>query len=150
MQVTFHSLELLELKGLKNLDDVWGSELSAFSFFKLKELQVEDCGSLRNMFHFSMAGGLVNLQKLIIRNCLEMEVVVGREEEIEDGQGREIEKTLFPQLIELELCRLPRLRRFCNSTHPIDDQLSQLSKIHITDCPRMGAFYLKEVCLSIL
>lgn len=150
MQVTFHSLELLELKGLKNLDDVWGSELSAFSFFKLKELEVEDCGSLRNMFHFSMAGGLVNLQKLIIRNCLEMEVVVGGEEEIEDGQGREIERTLFPQLIELELCRLPRLRRFCDSTHPIDDQLSQLSKIHISDCPGMDAFYLKEVCLSIL
>ncbi|KAI8562606.1 hypothetical protein RHMOL_Rhmol03G0047800 [Rhododendron molle] len=144
-KVTFHSLELLELKGLKNLDDVWGSELSAFSFFKLKELEVEDCGSLRDMFHFSMAGGLVNLQKLIIRNCLEMEVVVGREEEIEDGQGREIEKTLFPQLIELELCHLPRLRRFCDSTDPIDDQLSQLSKIHISDCPRMDAFYLKEL-----
>ncbi|KAG5556093.1 hypothetical protein RHGRI_006652 [Rhododendron griersonianum] len=143
-KVTFHSLELLELKGLKNLDDVWGSELSAFSFFKLKELEVEDCGSLRNMFHFSMAGGLVNLQKLIIRNCLEMEVVVGGEEEIEDGKGREIEKTLFPQLIELELCRLPHLRRFCDSTHPIDDQLSQLSKIHISDCPGMDAFYLKE------
>ncbi|KAE9465794.1 hypothetical protein C3L33_02305, partial [Rhododendron williamsianum] len=130
--VVFPTLEELKLSMLPNLDGICCGPVPAGSFGKLteidvdncgelrnlfllpvlKELEVEDCGSLRNMFHFSMAGGLVNLQKLKIRNCLEMEVVVGGEEEIEDGQ---------------------------------DDQLSQLSKIHISDCPGMDAFYLKEL-----
>ncbi|KAE9465784.1 hypothetical protein C3L33_02307, partial [Rhododendron williamsianum] len=78
--VVFPILEELKLSALPNLREICHGPL--------KELEVEDCGSLRNMFHFSMAGGLVNLQKLIIRNCLEMEVVVGGEEEIEDGQGK--------------------------------------------------------------
>ncbi|KAH7856168.1 hypothetical protein Vadar_033533 [Vaccinium darrowii] len=142
LQVTFPSLEFLELQGLQNLGDVWGSELFDFSFSKLKELEVEDCGSLTDLFHPSMAGILVNLQKLVIKNCHKMNSVVGREEEIEDGQGRAIEKTLFPQLIVLELHRLPNLRRFCYFTHPIE---SQLRRIYISDCPSMDAFSLGNV-----
>ncbi|KAH7855734.1 hypothetical protein Vadar_028231 [Vaccinium darrowii] len=141
-KVTFPSLELLELQGLQNLGDVWGSELLDFSFSKLKELEVEDCGSLTDLFPPSMAGGLVNLQKLVIKNCQKMKAVVGREEEIEDGQGRAIEKTPFPQLIVLELHRLPNLSRFCYFTHSIE---SQLRRIYISDCPSMEAFSLGNV-----
>jgi len=74
----------------------------------------------------------VNLQKLVINNCQKLNAVVGLEEEMEDGQGRAIAKTLFPQLIVLELHRLPNLSKFCHFTHPIE---LQLRRICLSDCP---------------
>ncbi|KAH7855382.1 hypothetical protein Vadar_024216 [Vaccinium darrowii] len=61
------------------------------------------------MFHPSMAGGLVNLKKLLIKDCLTLEAVVGKEEEAEGGHERKKDKVEFPQLESLELCDLPNL-----------------------------------------
>ncbi|KAH7858563.1 hypothetical protein Vadar_025316 [Vaccinium darrowii] len=84
------------------------------------------------MFCPSMAAVLVNLQTLTIKNCSKMEMIVDWEE----GQEREIPKTLFPQLMNLELKSLPRLTRFCHFTHPIE--LPLLSKIDISGCRSMN------------
>ncbi|KAF7149707.1 hypothetical protein RHSIM_Rhsim02G0093800 [Rhododendron simsii] len=119
-KVTFPSLEVLILERLPNVSDIWSSELPDFSFFKLKRLAMNGIRSLRNMSHPSLARVLLNLQTLMIDNCWKMEAVVDRGEEIEDGQRIKIEKTLFPQLTDLELSNLPNLRKFCNFTHPID------------------------------
>ncbi|KAF7151278.1 hypothetical protein RHSIM_Rhsim02G0094400 [Rhododendron simsii] len=119
-KVTFPSLEVLILEELPNVSDIWSSELPDFSFFKLKRLEMNDIRSLRNMSHPSLARVLLNLRTREIDNCWKMEAVVDREEEIEDGQRIKIEKTLFPELTDLKLSKLPNLRRFCNFTHPID------------------------------
>ncbi|KAH7844304.1 hypothetical protein Vadar_026625 [Vaccinium darrowii] len=141
-KVVVPSLEYLELSGLENVSDLWSSELPTASFTKLKELKVRYCGSLRNMFHPSMAGGLLNLQNLFISDCSILEAVVGKEEQV-GGHGRQKEKTLFPKLGKLQLGRLPNLRRFCHFTHPLEIPL--LSKVDILDCPNMDAFSLEPV-----
>ncbi|KAF7151349.1 hypothetical protein RHSIM_Rhsim02G0094600 [Rhododendron simsii] len=119
-KVTFPSLKVLILEWLPNVSDIWSSELPDFSFFKLKELVMYDMRSLRNMSHPSLARVLWNLQTLKIDNCWKMKAVVDREEEIEDGQTIKIEKTLFPELTDLLLSKLPNLTRFCHFTHPIE------------------------------
>ncbi|KAG5555927.1 hypothetical protein RHGRI_006543 [Rhododendron griersonianum] len=99
--------------GESSVDEIeFPHELPTSSFTKLKTLKVEDCGSLRSTFHASMVGGLANLSELVITNCSKMEGVVYWEEEIEDGQGRKVEKILFPLLIKLQLSNLPKLVSF--------------------------------------
>jgi len=78
----------------------------------------------------------VNLQDLLIDDCSTLEVVVGKEEEV--GHGRKIDKTLFPQLIKLQLGSLPKLKRFCHFTQPLEIPL--LRAMGIADCPSMDAF----------
>ncbi|KAH7854769.1 hypothetical protein Vadar_017612 [Vaccinium darrowii] len=142
-KVTVPSLMYLELIRLKNVSNLWCSELPTSSFSKLKKLEVRYCASLRNIFHPSMARGLVSLQELLIKGCSTLEAVVGKEEEVQGGHGRKIDKTLFPQLGELQLGSLPNLRRFCHFTHPLE--LPLLSEMDILFCPRMDEFSLGHV-----
>ncbi|KAG5555889.1 hypothetical protein RHGRI_006516 [Rhododendron griersonianum] len=59
-KVAIPSLEYIELSGLQNVSDLWGSELPTNSFSKLKNLQVTDCTSLRNIPCISWFGDLNN------------------------------------------------------------------------------------------
>ncbi|KAH7854275.1 hypothetical protein Vadar_012021 [Vaccinium darrowii] len=111
---------------------------------RLENLELEECKSLRCIFQPSMASVLVDLQELIINDCSKMEAVFDREEEIEDGQGRNsIDKTLLPHLRKLELRCLPRLRRFCHFRYPVE--LPLLSRMVILGCPKMNSFSLGQV-----
>ncbi|KAH7847078.1 hypothetical protein Vadar_021591 [Vaccinium darrowii] len=136
-KVAIPSLKYLELQQLKNLSDLWFSELPTGSFSELKELEVIECKNLRTTFPPSMVEALANLEKLVIRNCSKMEAVVNSEEK---GQGRKIDKAMFPQLKKLELHSLPNLRMFCSFTRPSD--LPLLRQKDIRDCPSMDAFSL--------
>ncbi|KAI8562452.1 hypothetical protein RHMOL_Rhmol03G0038700 [Rhododendron molle] len=111
-KVAFLGLKYLGLSGLQNVNDLWSSELPTSSFFKLETLNVRGFVNLRSTFHPSLVGGLANLSELVITDCSKMEGVVYWEEEIEDGQGRKVEKTLFPLLRKLQLCSLPKLVSF--------------------------------------
>ncbi|KAG5555911.1 hypothetical protein RHGRI_006534 [Rhododendron griersonianum] len=111
-KVAFPSLKYLGLSGLQNVNDLWGNELPTNSFSKLETLNVRGFANLRSMFHPSTVGGLANLLELVIIDCSKMEGVVYLEEETEDGQGRKVEKTLFPLLRKLQLSNLPNLVSF--------------------------------------
>ncbi|XP_058205815.1 uncharacterized protein LOC131319541 isoform X4 [Rhododendron vialii] len=111
-KVAIPSLEYLELSGLETVSDLWCSEPPTSSFSQLKTLNVRGFTNLRSMFHPSIVRGLANLSELVITDCSKMEGVVYWEEEIEDGQGRKVEKTLFPLLRKLQLSNLPNLVSF--------------------------------------
>lgn len=125
------------LRGLLNVSDLWCSELPTTSFSKLKNLQVRDCASLRNMFHHSTARGLANLKELIIKYCSKMDALVVLEK-VEDEKEKKIEKLQFPRLIKLELFCLPNLS--CHFTHLLE--LPLLCQIDIVHCPAMDAYSL--------
>ncbi|KAH7853817.1 hypothetical protein Vadar_006917 [Vaccinium darrowii] len=112
----------------------------------LEYLRLSGLENVRNVFNPSMAGGLVNLQNLSIDDCSTLEVVVGKEEEV--GHGRKIDKTLFPQLIKLQLGSLLKLKRFCHFTQPLEIPL--LRAMGIADCPSMDAFSLGHVSVPNL
>ncbi|KAH7853964.1 hypothetical protein Vadar_008583 [Vaccinium darrowii] len=139
-KVAIPSLKYLKLLGLKYVSDLWCSKLPSSSFSKLEKLTVGDCGSLRNIFHPSMAGGLVNVKELLIEDCSTLEAVVGKEEEVEGEHGIKIDKTLFPQLGKLDLHSLPNLRMFCHFAYPLE--LPLLSEMAILFCPSMDVFSL--------
>ncbi|KAG5555938.1 hypothetical protein RHGRI_006549 [Rhododendron griersonianum] len=111
-KVAFPGLEYLELSGLETVSDLWCSELLTSSFSNLKTLHVRGFMNLRSTFHPSIVGGLANLSELVITDCSKMEGVVYWGEEIEDGQGRKVEKTLFPLLRKLKLSNVPNLVSF--------------------------------------
>ncbi|KAH7855266.1 hypothetical protein Vadar_023064 [Vaccinium darrowii] len=110
------------------------------TFPRLENLGLEGCESLKYIFQPSIARILVSLQELIINDCLKIVAVVGGEEQIEDGQGRESTvKTLLPHLSTLELRCLPELRRFCDFRYPLE--LPLLSQMVIEVCPRLNSIF---------
>ncbi|KAL7194572.1 hypothetical protein ACSBR1_034907 [Camellia fascicularis] len=77
-KVAFPSLENLELGGLPYVSDLWCSEISTESFFKLRFLKVEDChGLVRNVVPAHVLKMSPNLENVEISNCDLVEEVFG-------------------------------------------------------------------------
>lgn len=91
------------------------------SFMKLRELVVEDCFSLKCLFSSSVAGNLLQLNRLEIRNCNQLEEVV--------VTNQRMDKLLFPQLYFVMLNNLPKLKRFCSGA--------------VLECPRLVELQMK-------
>ncbi|KAH7840319.1 hypothetical protein Vadar_015529 [Vaccinium darrowii] len=142
-KVTFPCLEDLILHQLHNWGDKYFSELLISSFPTVKKLEVSFFRGSGYVFHSSLAGHLVHLKELNISNCWDVEAVFGREEEIEDGQERKVDTTLFPQLRKLQLNNLLNLKRFCHFTHTLE--LPMLSELDIRGCHSMEEFSLGHV-----
>ncbi|KAL3363598.1 hypothetical protein AABB24_012720 [Solanum stoloniferum] len=89
----------------------------------------------------SVARGLLNLQKLEIRDCLSMEEVITKEKQ----QGEGI-MTLFPLLEKLELYTVPKLGHFFLTECTLE--IPFLKEVHISDCPEMKTFVQQGIFVS--
>ena len=71
LQVLIPKLERLELSSI-NIQKIWSDQYD-HCFQNLLTLNVTDCGNLKYLLSFSMAGSLVNLQSLFVSECERME-----------------------------------------------------------------------------
>ncbi|KAM3288844.1 hypothetical protein P3S67_022274 [Capsicum chacoense] len=85
-KVSCPNLEVLELFNANSITALCSHQLPIAYFSKLKELTVHNCGKLRKLMSPSVARGLLNLQRLSIKECQSMEEVIAEEEQ----QGEEI------------------------------------------------------------
>ncbi|RDY04607.1 putative disease resistance protein, partial [Mucuna pruriens] len=99
-KVSIPKLERLELSSI-NILKIW-SDQSLHCFQNLLTLNVTDCGNLKYLMSFSMAGSLVNLQSLFVSACEIMEDIfcpVDAEQEID----------IFPNLKKMEIICMEKL-----------------------------------------
>lgn len=76
--VALPCLARLVLNNLQNLTHVWANDSPTIQGFQnLRFLTLHGCGSLKILLSPFVAKLLVNLQKLLIRMCKEMEAVIG-------------------------------------------------------------------------
>ncbi|XP_049389437.1 uncharacterized protein LOC125853743 [Solanum stenotomum] len=138
-KVSCPNLEELKITGAISISALCSHQLPTDYFTKLKTLYVSNCGKLRNLMSPSVAKGLLNLQVLCITNCESMEEVITK------GEGI---MTLFPQLEQLELHKLPKLGHFFMTEHALE--FSFLKEVKIYNCPEMKTFVQQEIPMSTL
>ncbi|TQE00889.1 hypothetical protein C1H46_013429 [Malus baccata] len=114
------------------------SQLPDSFLSNLRYLDLKYCGVLKYAFSLSAARNLVQLQKLSIVGCDQMEEIVSKqggehEEEIEEEETKYM--ILFPKLNTLVLVDLPRLTSLCpeGSTFP----WSSPKYIHVEKCEKL-------------
>ncbi|XP_022635603.1 uncharacterized protein LOC106759214 isoform X1 [Vigna radiata var. radiata] len=100
-KVSIPKLEWLELSST-NIQKIW-SDQSQHCFQNLLTLNVTDCGNLKYLVSFSMAGHLVNLQTLSVSECEMMEDIF-RPEEVEGTIDY-----MFPKLKKMEITCMEKL-----------------------------------------
>ncbi|KAH7855271.1 hypothetical protein Vadar_023114 [Vaccinium darrowii] len=119
-KVAFHVLKHLTIEGLPEVKEIWDKqpvpkpENEAKSFYKLMSIHVEDCNQLVHVFPSYMLPQLQNLQKLVIANCKEMEVIISNKPEEKEATNNHI--ILFAELKTVILQILPNLKRLCSET----------------------------------
>ncbi|KAL3565099.1 hypothetical protein D5086_033145 [Populus alba] len=127
------NLQELHLVDLPELRHIWNMDLPGILDFRnLKRLKVHNCSSLRNMFSPSMVSGLVQLERIGIRNCALMDEIV-----VNKGTEAETE-VMFHKLKHLALVCLPRLASFHMGYCAI--KLPSLECVLVQECPQMKTF----------
>ncbi|XP_044497328.1 uncharacterized protein LOC123219428 isoform X1 [Mangifera indica] len=130
----FKNLELLEIKSCESLEQVFDleenhQEISGLE--KLKSLKIDDCNSLRCIFTPSILLGLVQLQKIEVKNCALVEEIIKKEEK-QDGVS---DKIIIPQLNSVMLESLPSLTSFYSGRNILE--CPPLETIVIKDCQKV-------------
>ncbi|MBA0878726.1 hypothetical protein Goshw_006151, partial [Gossypium schwendimanii] len=110
--VAFPNLEKNTISHLRNAKRIWYNQLHTNSFSILKELAVNECDELLNIFSPFLQGVFQRLEKLIVTDCASLEEVF--QLEVQGLRQVRIEecwsmKTLFPLSIAKELQQLERL-----------------------------------------
>ncbi|GKV46635.1 hypothetical protein SLEP1_g53609 [Rubroshorea leprosula] len=125
------NLELLDLRGLHNLNMVFGfgdvgavaesAPLPAGRFSSLQYISVCECDKIKTVFSVRWLGYLQKLQTISVNNCKQLEEIIGSE--FEEG-----EKVTLPKLQSLTLFFLPRLKSICSgsSTVLICDSIKEI------------------------
>ncbi|KAG4377898.1 hypothetical protein GLYMA_18G226850v4 [Glycine max] len=98
-KVSIPKLEWLELSSI-NIQKIW-SDQSQHCFQNLLTLNVTDCGDLKYLLSFSMAGSLMNLQSLFVSACEMMEDIFCPE------HAENID--VFPKLKKMEIIGMEKL-----------------------------------------
>ena len=121
-------IENLELRGM-NITKLWEDGVSIPPCrWNLKELIVKECKNLKYLLSSTMCGSLVQLKRLAINRCEEMEEVVAFREEPANVS------LLFPNLQYLRLEELPKLKKFCGGDCV---EFPLLSELIILNCPEL-------------
>ncbi|KAE8710585.1 Detected protein of unknown function [Hibiscus syriacus] len=110
--VVFPVLESFYLQNLVNLEKICNAQLEMQPFAKLREITVESCYRLKNLFSFSIARGLQQLQEVQVADCRNMVEIIteGRGSDVSDCEATTTVE--FEQLRSLTLQQLPKLIGF--------------------------------------
>ncbi|XP_048325986.2 uncharacterized protein LOC107435949 isoform X1 [Ziziphus jujuba] len=131
----FPNLEKLELLRC-NLEKIWDSKLppNSHSYRKLKSLHVVSCGFLKNLFSSAEAVNFEQLSALEVKDCMMMEEIMSKNEEVD--------KVQFTKLNHLNFINLPNLVSFSSETFIEFPLITEIS-INDKDCPKFKTFVSK-------
>nr|XP_048324394.1 disease resistance protein At4g27190-like [Ziziphus jujuba var. spinosa]XP_048324395.1 disease resistance protein At4g27190-like [Ziziphus jujuba var. spinosa] len=107
-QTAFLNLEILKLQRLVKLEKICHGILLPDSFRNLRRLDVVECHRLKNIFCFSIAK---LLEEIEVKDCEMIEEIVDNDEAINV-------KIEFPRLRSLRLEKLPQLLQYCTDRQP--------------------------------
>ncbi|GMI78733.1 hypothetical protein HRI_001542600 [Hibiscus trionum] len=127
-KVALPSLERMTISKLEDMKMIFHNHLAAGSFCKLKEMGVENCDDLKNLFPVSIAKDLPQLKYLTISDC-------GVEEIVSVGEGVQVQQPVrfeFPRVSSLELRGLKKLKCFYEGQHATVWPI--LKRLWSTDC----------------
>ncbi|KAH9754596.1 putative disease resistance protein [Citrus sinensis] len=115
------------------------------SFSKLKNIRVERCDKLKNVFPLVIGRGLQQLQSIEVSSCQNMEVIFAAKRGDESSNNNGTEVIELTQLRKLELRSLPQLTSFCTGDLHIEKVFPNLEEL-IVDEKHIGLFPEDWLC----
>ncbi|MBA0637183.1 hypothetical protein Godav_029351 [Gossypium davidsonii] len=130
-KVIFPTLEKIKISHLRKVKRIWHNQLHTNSFSMLKELIVQECDVLLNIFPPFCLRVFQRLEKLIVTDCASLEEVFQLQ-----VQGLDVEETYVVEsrLRELNLIRLPKLEHVWTKYCKGNISFSSLKQVCIEEC----------------
>ncbi|XP_039173999.1 uncharacterized protein LOC120296284 isoform X1 [Eucalyptus grandis] len=132
-QVQFPRLTQMHLSHMDNLSKIWiDGPQETLTFDCLREVEVQNCKSLENLFPYWVATSLNQLKKIQVDSCEIEEIVASRD----DTPRSNTTQDLFPKLTSLVLHDMPRLKSFCPNLPTLNWPL--LEELRVTHCDKLN------------
>ncbi|XP_050252177.1 uncharacterized protein LOC126698785 isoform X3 [Quercus robur] len=145
-KVAFSNLENLHIDAIYKLKMLWHNQLDLDSFCKLKQLRVDDCENLINIFQPNILKRLPNLEDLQIRNCNLVEEVF----EVRGKNGDEIcDMVVSTQFKVLKLINLLNLKHVWSSGPQAILTFPNLHEVEVSNCKSMKSLFPASVAKSL-
>ncbi|KAL4378410.1 hypothetical protein GQ457_02G040550 [Hibiscus cannabinus] len=146
-EVAFPNLEKIKISHLKNVKMIWYNQLHAGSFSKLKELKVEYCDGLLNIFPFLLLQEFQRLEILTVNCCVSLQEVFQLQ-----VHGLDIEETnvVGCQLREVNLFRLPKLKHVWSKGLNGNLSFENLRKVDVWECWSLKTLFPFSVAKRLL
>ncbi|GAU49106.1 hypothetical protein TSUD_13470 [Trifolium subterraneum] len=130
-------LNNLTLEGLSELTSVWANNCQGIIVFRnLRRVSISRCKSIQALLPATLAKKLTVLEKLEIKYCEKLEVIVRKEE---DATADVTKKIVFPRLSSFELYLLPKLASFYPDIFTVE--CPRLNNMYVMDCPKLELFH---------
>ncbi|KAF2294547.1 hypothetical protein GH714_012466 [Hevea brasiliensis] len=127
-------LSKLHLANLPMLRHLWNKDpLGILEFNNLRLLHVENCNSLKNIFTWSTALCLMQLEEIKLSNCNTIEEII--EKEGPEEATSSADKMILPSLKFVDLECLPKFSSFYSGSSNLE--CLSLKKLSIYECQSM-------------
>ncbi|GAY69457.1 hypothetical protein CUMW_272160, partial [Citrus unshiu] len=158
----FPLLESLDLINLTNLETICYSQLREDqSFSNLRIINVDSCPKLKYLFSFSMAKNLLGLQKVRVKNCDNLKMIIGPDMEKPTTQGfTEINAEDDPvhqvgipnSLVNLNVAHCEKIVEIIGHVGEEAKEnriaFNELKHLALVDLPRLTSFCLENYTLE--
>lgn len=120
------------------------------SFQRLKDIVIYGCNGLKFLFSWNVVVCFVQLNRLYIHDCSQLEVIIGRAETDKDQLGTvcysKKAQILFPKLKKIALHRLPNLESLWQQQieERIEMEWSSLQNLWVLGCGKLKRLFLGE------
>ncbi|KAL5825699.1 hypothetical protein ACOSQ3_021762 [Xanthoceras sorbifolium] len=138
----FPLLDTLTLSNLVRLEKICHDQLTIKSFCRLRNIKVEKCDKLKNLFSFSIAKHLSQLQEIEVVECRNMEEIFI----VDRADNGVIDSMFVNQLHSLTLNSLPRLRRICSEATSQERRMHRPAKSFRRTSLMLCHFLAKMLC----
>ncbi|KAL9451053.1 hypothetical protein AB3S75_012745 [Citrus x aurantiifolia] len=155
----FPLLKSLSLINLTNLETICYSQLREYqSFSNLRIINVDSCPKLKYLFSFSMAKNLSGLQKVKVKHCDEVEMMIGHDMEkptTTEGltkiiaEDDPVHQVTFPRLEELKLHGLISIKKLWPDQFQGMYCCQNLTKVTVTSCDRLKYLFSYSMVNSL-
>ncbi|KAK2368447.1 putative disease resistance protein [Trifolium repens] len=145
-EVIFPNLETLEISHMEHLKTVWHNQLAPNSFCKLKQLKIESCNKLSNVFPSYVLDKLQNLETVTVSDCHALEVVFETQGLKADG-GRQT--GLEMKLGTLTLKHLPMLKHIWSGNPNKILNFQNLCQLKVIGCQNLNHVFPLSVAKEL-
>ncbi|KAK8589983.1 hypothetical protein V6N12_024369 [Hibiscus sabdariffa] len=143
-KVAFPRMEKISVSHLRNVKRIWYNQLRPDSFSNLKELKVEYCDSLVNIFSPFLREVFQRLETLEVRDCVSLEQVF----QVLDIE--EIDVVVTSRLRRVELIRLPNLKYVWNKDPGDNISFGNLQEVHVLNCESLKTVFPLSIAKGLL
>ncbi|XVE91079.1 hypothetical protein DITRI_Ditri20bG0127100 [Diplodiscus trichospermus] len=139
-KAAFPNLEKITIAHLRNVSRIWYNQPYGDSFSRLKELEVEYCDNLLNIFSSYLMGVFQRLEMLRVTDCDSLEEVFNIEETCVEPI----------QLRELFLFHLPKMKHVWNKDPHGNISFQNLRVVKVRHCQSLKSLFPFSIAQGLL